>query len=265
MESAKDWVDEARYAVEHACYKIANAELRLYPTPHFYIPEIFPPDFYKKIVEYFPLPDALNPMQNSEHGSSMISEKRYYLSYLDGDSRHIPQDHAEFWDAFFTQLSTKRFADIAGKKFANHLDIIRRTLRGHHHEILLISDRTGYDIGPHTDTGPKQFSLLFYCPSSDQYPQIGTTFFRPKGTASRRVKRTDSWLRMGDDPSLDFNDFDMVYTAPYLPNALFGFVRTRYSYHGVEATNAPIARQLIIYESFSTKTSRQLRAKRQHS
>jgi len=264
LSADSPWEQPARDAVEHACYQIANAPLRLYPTPHIYVSHIFPPAFYAKLVEYFPTPNRFRAMQNSDHGNDEISDRRYFLSYFDGDNKHLPDDHASFWDALLRALSSARFEAVAAAKFGPYIDILRRTLLGSHQDILLISDRSGYDISPHTDTPQKQFSLLFYCPENDSHPHIGTSLFRRKGSAPRQPKRTDSWFYHGDYSMYPFAEFEKVFTAPYLPNSLFGFVRTRYSYHGVEPTSATIARQLLIYENFSLSRSRKLRAQRQN-
>jgi hypothetical protein len=251
------WRVAARQAIEHACYQIANAPLRLYPTPHIYLDEIFPPAFYATLLSHFPKGEQGNSMRYSHHGNEEISEQRHYLSFRDGDYQQLPPTQAAFWQAMGEAMDSGLLQRVAETKFASYLDHPRRLLLGSHQDLLLVNDRTGYGIGPHTDTPQKLFSLLFYCPQTAEHAQLGTSLFRPKSTNLRFAKRTDAWFRHGDDYEQPFANFDKVFTAPYLPNSLFAFVRTRHSYHGVEMTTESAPRQLLIYESFSTRHSRQ--------
>ena len=258
------WKELAFKAIDHVRYQIANAPLRLYPTPHIYVPEVFPSAFYATLTNNFPNTHDFKSMRLSQHGNYEINVQRHYLSYFDRDHSHLPNpDAAAFWEAFGYALSNQRFSATATNKFLPYLDHPRRALLSQHHDILMVSDRTGYDIGPHTDTPQKLFSLLFYCPETADHPHLGTSLFTQKDAAQRRTKRTDAWFRHGGDPALDFKAFDKIYTAPYVPNSLFGFVRTRYSYHGVETTGVTTPRRLIIYENFSMRSSRKLRAARE--
>lgn len=259
-----DFEAAARDAIQHACYQIANAPLRLYPTPHIYVNPIFPPDFYAMLVKNFPDPNKFRKMQGSDHGNDTINENRYFLSHFEADHTKLPEENAQFWEALFNQISRNIFHETALAKFAHYLDWPRKIVLGSHHDILMISDRSGYDIEPHTDTPQKLFSLLFYCPWDDSHPRIGTSLYWPKNGAAPNPKRTDSWLHLKDFPLQQWADYEKVYTAPYVPNSLFGFVRTRHSFHGVETANTTIPRQLLIYEHFSWLGSRKLREKRKY-
>lgn len=42
------------YAEQHLIYKVANAEVELYPYPHFFVERVFPADFYARMREHFP-------------------------------------------------------------------------------------------------------------------------------------------------------------------------------------------------------------------
>ena len=35
----------------HLAYKVANAEIKMFPFPHIYLENVFPPDFYKNILD----------------------------------------------------------------------------------------------------------------------------------------------------------------------------------------------------------------------
>jgi hypothetical protein len=81
---------------------------------------------------------------------------------------------------------------------------------------------TGYYIGPHPDTKDRIVTAIFYLPEEGAPENLGTKFYRPKDPAYDSVKHGD------------FNDFNLVSTAPYRPNSAVLFLRTDKSYHGVE-------------------------------
>lgn len=264
MESpdAQTLAREAKAAVAHACYQVLNAPLRLSPAPHFYISGIFPADFYAQMLQHFPAQADFKQMRASAHGNMGIHESRHYLSYFDDDWRKLPGAQGAFWGALCAALSAGSFHAAVTAKFGAYLDLPRKWALGEHQDILMISDRSGYMISPHTDTPQKLFSLLFYCPVDDTHPELGTSFYAPKGEAPRAAGQFDAWCYHDAAPHRPFEDYEKIATMPYMPNALFGFVRTRHSFHAVEPGRAGVTRQLLIYENFATRASRRLRAAR---
>ncbi len=253
----------AKAAVAHACYQIANAPLRLYPAPHFYISPIFPPDYYAAMLRHFPSPLDFKQMRASAHGNMGIHESRHYLSYFDGDCAKLPAVQEAFWSALLAELSAQQFHTVVAAKLFPYFDLPRAVALGSHRDLLMISDRGGYSISPHTDTPQKLCSLLFYCPADDRHPELGTSFYTPRGTVPRKARWFDGWGYQGDASHSPFDGYENITTMPYVPNALFGFVRTRHSFHAVEPGHIEAARQLLIYENFSTRDSRKLCALRQ--
>lgn len=246
-----------QFAINHLVYKIKNTSLRLYPTPHIYVENVFPLEFYEILVSSFPNIEELKQMKNSAHGNDEIDSNRHYLSYRDGDFNKLSQtQNNDFWNLFFLNLLDGKFSGALNSKFFKYLDWPRLIALGQHDEVLLIDDLTGFQIGPHTDTPQKIWSSLFYLPLDTAYPNLGTSLFSRKKYPCRKVRFTDSWFRNGGDPILDFVNFDKVWSAPYVPNSMFAFVRTRNSFHGVEGSSPDISRKIIIYESFSMRNSR---------
>lgn len=245
------------HSIEHIIYKIENATLRIYPTPHIYINNIFPDKIYNRMQSIFPDERALKKMQYSSHGNHEIDPRRHYLSYRDGDfDRLAAVQGDDFWKILFHSLITFDFSKAMNKKFFKYLDWPRIAALGQHGEALLMNDLSGYQIGPHTDTPQKIWSSLFYLPADDSHRTLGTSLFSKKNHPKRFYKFTDSWFRFGGDPILNFSDFEKIWTAPYVPNSMFAFVRTRNSYHGVEPSDPGISRKIMIFESFSMKKSR---------
>ena len=47
---------------EFVHYQIANAPVRAYPYPHFYLQPVFPETFYRRMLETMPDTEALTPI-----------------------------------------------------------------------------------------------------------------------------------------------------------------------------------------------------------
>ena len=102
-----------------------------------------------------------------------------------------------------------------------------------------VRDSSDYRLGPHTDSVTKIMSFLFYLPPDESMALLGTSIYAPK-QADFRCSRGLHYR---------FDRFRLVTTMPYLPNSLFGFVRTGNSFHGVEPITATgICRDLLLYD-----------------
>ena len=105
-------------------------------------------------------------------------------------------------------------------------------------------DFTAYAIHPHTDSPHKLISLLFYLPRDASMRALGTTIFRPIDPA----KRCEGSARH------PFSEFRKVATMDYVPNALFAFLKTDFSFHGVEPIHERgIERNLLLYNIYLRK------------
>lgn len=94
--------------------------------------------------------------------------------------------------------------------------------------VQLCRDLPGYSIGPHTD-GKKEYStILYYLAQDDTQPHLGTSVYTP---------RHDGFTCDGSRHH-ERDDFDVLFTVPYLPNTGFGFIRSDNSFHGVDPTTA---------------------------
>ena len=106
---------------------------------------------------------------------------------------------------------------------------------------------TDYSIAPHTDKPDKVVSLLFYLPADESLRELGTSLYVPKDPAFR----CDGSIRH------PFELFRKVTTAPFLPNSLFGFLKTDQAFHGVEVIDRPaVERNLLLYNIYVRKLMR---------
>ena len=103
---------------------------------------------------------------------------------------------------------------------------------------LLVQDHDGYGIGPHTDAPHRLVSTLFYCPATGDDADLGTSLYVPTDEAGIDLKISPKHF--------DRRLFSKIYTAPYIPNCLFGFVVSPNSFHGVDKIERPTIRRNAI-------------------
>jgi hypothetical protein len=125
----------------------------------------------------------------------------------------------------FAPYLAQRFGDLRNIRFD--------------HEALIVRDRTNYALGPHTDSPSKVLSFLFYLPADAARAHLGTSIYVP---------RDPGFLCQGG-PHYDYAKFQRMLTLPYVPNALFAFMKTPNSFHGVEPIAEPeVRRDLLLYD-----------------
>ena len=223
----------------HAEYRIANAPVLAYPYPHFYLRDVFPRDYYGEIQRN--LPDPTHLLSLEEGGRAPGYPERFVMKI--GHDRPPGPTEAQY--EFWMQLARWVFGGSFGSLVLSKFDaVVSRRLQGITDmeitdELMLVHDRTRYALGPHTDSPRKVVSLLFYLPADESLAQHGTSIYLPRDRA----------FTCAGGPHHGFEGFDRLVTMPFLPNSLFGFVKTDNSFHGVEPFLVPGAgRWLLIYD-----------------
>jgi len=245
-------------AEEHVRYQIANAPLRRYPFPHFYVQPVFPEDYYRELLANLPRTEVLTPIgetgsvgvvdrQTGSLKAKTVSEPRYIadLAVLEEDEDARQRGH--FWGDLSAWLLADPFRELLIGKFEEgirerfgegaqlHTDVDGRFVR----------DFNQYLIHPHTDQPKKLVSLLFYLPADDSLRQHGTTLYRP----------IDSEMRCNGATRHSFDLFRKIATMPFQPNALLGFLKTDRSFHGVEEIRGErIERNVLLYNIYVGKS-----------
>ncbi len=233
-------------AKAHAMEAIADAEPRLDPYPHIYVENILPADFYAGLIERLPDTASYRPFVQSGRVTEDYDPRRLVIFNNDEDLGRLQPGQRDFWEAFFLCFQQDDFARALYGKFQTELAYLFEpaadgkapTIRLHK-EVMLIRDLEGYALGPHTDTQPKVVTVLFYLPSDESRPDLGTAIYLPKDRAFS--------LRGGEH--YDFAEFDHVATKSYLPNRLLSFVCGDQSFHGVEPIKPGQGwRDLVLYD-----------------
>jgi hypothetical protein len=242
---------------EHVRYQIANASLRSYPFPHFYVPQVFPEDYYRELLANLPRTEVLTPIH--ETGMVGIVDKRTgelkpvyeprYIADLAVLEENEERGQGHLWRDLSSWLLADGFRDLIVDKFRP--GIIERfgadSRLATHVDGRFVRDFTEYQILPHTDSPQKLVSLLFYLPGDDSLARHGTALYRP----------LDPAFRCEGKGRYPFESFRRVATMGFLPNALFAFLKTDRSFHGVEPIgDADIERNALLYNIYVTKVVR---------
>jgi hypothetical protein len=236
-------------------YKIGNATVREYPYPHIYVPDIFPADFYRELLGSLPPQAALKNLgELGRVAADNTYPERGVLPLTPQDLASLEAPQREFWERLREWLLGRRFRDTMVGKFAPYLahrfGDLSKVRFGH--EALIVRDRTNYALGPHTDSPRKVLSFLFYLPPDAAKSHLGTSIYVPRDPA---------FLCQGG-PHYDYADFQRMLTMPYVPNALFAFMKTPNSFHGVEPISDPeVQRDLLLYDIRAEVTQQQPMAK----
>jgi FkbM family methyltransferase len=189
--------------------KIKEAELIMEPFPHFFIENVFPKDVYADILANMP------------DNYIEIEKSRGTRGY---PKRFTSNPTGELWDGVLSNV--RGMKAVICEKFGisgNYTD-----------DTLLIRDKKGYQISPHTDTPAKVVSALFYLPKKE-HKGAGTNIYIPK----------QEGLTCKSGMHYSFDDFEKVKGFPYKPNSLLVFLRTDNSFHGVEPS--PCERNVLLY------------------
>ena len=227
---------------EHVVYQLANAPVRSYPFPHLYIDGIFPADYYAELKRKWPSSRFVS-LESTGRVTKGTYAERFIMPLTQDEIAHLQPTEREFWsDVLEWLLGTPRILYAIMDKFEPHLrqrfgaalETIDFT-----HEALIVRDQTKYSLGPHTDSTRKVVSVLFYCPDDDSLRHLGTSLYRP----------IDADFRCPGGPHHAFEAFRRIATMEYRPNALFAFVKTDQSFHGVDPVeDAGALRKLILYD-----------------
>ena len=225
----------------HVMYKIANTPINLFPYPHIYVQDVFPPDFYRKLRAHLPPAEAYQDLKALKRVGPGYPDTRLVMVVTPESVQALPEPSRSFWGAVaqwmlggaFGQVMLSRFSELLAQRFGD----LRQTR--FNDEALVVQDYTTYSLGPHTDSPAKVLSFLFYLPPDASLAHLGTSIYVPK----------DPRFACPGGPHHRFELFDRMMTMPFLPNSLFAFLKTHNSFHGVEPIQETgVRRDLLLYD-----------------
>lgn len=201
--------------LSYVLQRIEQAEVIKRPFPHIYVQGVFPSEIYKAMMASLP-PDNDYELIEKVRGAK-YPERSVCVTY--------PHIYKKFIQRFTNGMMRKVFSTKFG-------------VIGERDEALLIRDRPGYAIGPHTDSPKKVVSALFYLPKDDTQVHAGTVLYLPK----------EAGFSCPGGPHYPFADFLPVETMPFVPNSMFAFPKSAVSFHGVPLFEGPGVRDVLLYD-----------------
>lgn len=204
--------------VEHVIYQLRNAAIKQYPFPHFFAENVFPAEFYARLREELPPDERYDALRG--YPARLITSGIEAPCLRDFDSEYFLMSVANIFGPWIAH--TRPPTPLSG-------------------EFRHVRDRQNYQITPHTDAPWKVISLLFYLPPDETQREHGTSIYVPKDHAKR----------CAGGPHHPREPFELVYTAPYVPNSCFGFFKTDLSWHGVEKIEGEICRDVLLYNVYN--------------
>ena len=217
--------------------RIAAAPVLREPFEHCVIDRIFPDEFYESIIDHWPEEESWQSLSESGRVSEGSYEERKVVLMTAAGFARLDAQRRPFWEREVGGwLLGERFRQTILAKFG-------REAKGSAGDALIVSDRTRYAIGPHTDAPHRLVSLLFYLPEDATFSRFGTAFYTP----------CDPAFRCAGGPHHPFERFQRVTTVPFVPNRLVAFPKTDRCFHGVEPVDLEgIDRRLLIYNARTT-------------
>jgi hypothetical protein len=211
----------------HVIDRLKKAQIHTDPYPHFFVPDIFPEEFYQEILNHLLDVSLLQNWPKIQNNAPDQYQQRWLLGLNDENLSRLPFSHCIFWKNIRDALGS----DLWKKELTHHFDPYLKKRFGDTYakdqfcsSMELVHDKTNYAIGPHTDHPAKVITLLFYLPKSTDLAHLGTSVYRPRDP-------TFTCEGLAHYPR---DQFEKLSTAPFVPNSLFGFVKTNNSFHGVE-------------------------------
>jgi hypothetical protein len=221
--------------------KIAAAPVQREPFAHCVIDQVFPPDFYESIVDHWPEEESWRPLSESGRVTGGRYGERMVVLMNATDYARLDGKRRDFWQhAVGDWLLGMPLRRALLEKFAPELAAsgCGAPAEETFGDALIVSDRTHYEIGPHTDNAKRVVSLLFYLPEDATFRRYGTSLYSPRDPA----------FRCRGGPHHSFDLFTLRKTVEFVPNRLVVFPKSDRCFHGVEKVDLPgIERRLLIY------------------
>ena len=150
--------------VDFVLNRIRQTTLEEEPFPYLVIDDFFPENYYQEILQHFPDDSQMIPL--SETGRSNYKDRLVTLFNQDHFSR-LHENDRKFWQEFAGWLYSDKFINSTIDKFLPHVACRLADLGGDgdiklQGDALIVSDKSNYSIGPHTDAPHRLITFLFY-------------------------------------------------------------------------------------------------------
>lgn len=236
-------ISELRRHIEE---KFAAASMEAYPFPHLIIENFLPAEVYARVQEFNLFKRNRGREWQSQQTSSNVSGRTPYyarkqINFHANDAFEAKDEEARFWgeiaacflaDHWFESVVLGKYRDYFLVRFG---EIVERPdfFSLFRKELFLQRHEPGYYIGPHTDIPTRVFTCIFSFAERSGFEEYGTQLLSHK----------DPLVRCWGLDHYPADDFVVRKVAPYKPNNLLLFFKTRHSFHSVKAIDEKIPGQ----------------------
>lgn len=211
----------------HVAQRIEDTPLQTEPFDHCVVDNVFPEDFLAAIHQHWPSEDILTPLPETGRTPADVYKERYVMLFDDALLHKLDSGAIDFWKLVLKAAMGKDVVTACYKKFQQVINARLRHLKGDikiDPEMLVVSDRANYAIGPHSDNAQRLISMLYYLSPEQKYRPYGTSLYE---------------LKEGEHLETDYRHyppekFKRHSRIDYVPNRAVFFPRTPMSFHGVE-------------------------------
>jgi hypothetical protein len=231
--------------LNESLYRIANEPVLSYPFQHFFVEDVLPEDVYDRIHANWPAPESFLNYEEAKNPE----QERFYFPLEPERLAKLPAEPRAFWNGIRAWLMSPDLRRIALGKYQPQVDVLLSNVFGvpigddvigsyTKYALSLVWDISGYALLPHADDPRVIFNFLFYLPAPGEESAFGTSIYLPKDR---------NFLSSGEARH-QRHEFEHVSTYPFKRNAMFSFMRTARSFHGVEpVTGEDSVRRLILF------------------
>lgn len=193
--------------------KINAATIDSLPSDNIFMEEVFPADMYQEILARLPRDEQYHFIEHPDAILPNGTKTRKLLDLSEGTIQQLDVHAQPFWREFTKILRSDVLQQAIMRKFSQRITERFGEIWPEMVTVpILYRDFPGYRIGIHTDAPYKLATLQFYFPNDLSQIHLGTSFH----------------LRLQHN-----NQFMLLKTNPFKPNAAYAFARTDESWHSV--------------------------------
>jgi len=241
--------------------RITKTNLSVDPFEHKFVKEIFPKNFYEKLIgnlpnkkDYIPLTKTGTVSKNHPLERFVFFLNLENVNKLENSKKETLMELIKiFASPIFFKTVSNEFKNTINERINNFTDYEINLLGKERFEFTiqasLVKDFKKYQLGVHTDTTKKFLSFLFYIPKDEQLIDLGTALYKPKKEIYTGEKGNYHM-----SPDITDQNFELIKKVPFLPNSLLVFPRTNNSFHGVEKINEDQSERNLIQLNYYFKT-----------
>lgn len=208
--------EQCQRVIDHMVARVNAVEMSSDPYPHFFVRELFPPDFYAKLIDSLPSPDEYEAFALEKYSNTEGASVRKRFSIENDKLDRLPAEQREMWTDVRAAFGSPELKDAVYRKLGPGLGVRFDCSAEEAAQTPgfalpeLYRETAAYCIKPHPDTRKKVVTMQVSLARDNSQENLGTEFYR-------RSLRPSAWLR---EPK----GFEIAKVMQFLPNAAYAFV-----------------------------------------